>query len=105
MQYRILGRTGRRVSEIGLGAWELGGSYYLRERSSAGNDPAGYTDVAEKEAFATVHWGLDHGLTFIDTAPIYGTGESGRRVARALNTWPGVDRVSIPGEPKLGVFA
>jgi aryl-alcohol dehydrogenase-like predicted oxidoreductase len=105
MQYRILGRTGRRVSEIGLGSWELGGSYYLRERSSAGNDPAGYTDVAEQEAIATVHWGLDHGLTFIDTAPIYGDGESERRVTRALKSWQGADRTSVTVETKLGVFA
>ena len=84
MQYRTLGRTGIKVSEIGLGSWELGGSYFLRDRSSAGTDPAGYTDVAEQEAVATVHWGLEHGLSFIDTAPIYGDGESERRVARAL---------------------
>src|SRR5579859_1741716 len=105
MQYRILGRTGRRVSEIGLGSWELGGAYYLRDRSGADNDPAGYTDVAEQEAFATVHWGLDHGLTFIDTAPIYGDGESERRVARAVKSWQGVDRTSVTVETKLGVFA
>jgi myo-inositol catabolism protein IolS len=101
VQYRTLGRTGLKVSEIGLGAWELGGSYFLRDRSSAGNDPAGYTDVAEQEAIATIHWGLEHGLTFIDTAPIYGDGESERRVARAL------DGRSEPVvvETKLCVFA
>jgi aryl-alcohol dehydrogenase-like predicted oxidoreductase len=105
MRYRVLGRTGREVSEIGLGSWELGGSYFLRERSSTGNDPAGYTDVAEQEAIATVHWGLDHGLTFIDTAPIYGNGESERRVARALVSWSGAGRSKITVETKLGVFA
>jgi len=101
MQYRTLGRTGLKVSEIGLGAWELGGSYALRGRSSAENDPAGYTDVAQDEAIATIHWGLEHGLTFIDTAPIYGDGESERRVARALanRTEP------VVVETKLCVFA
>ncbi len=101
MQYRTLGRTGIQVSEIGLGSWELGGSYFLRDRSSAGNDPAGYADVAEQEAIATVHWGLENGLSFIDTAPIYGDGESERRVARALagRTEP------VTVETKLCVFA
>lgn len=84
LKYRTLGKTGIRVSEIGLGAWELGGAYFLRGRSSANNDPAGYDDVAEAEAIATIRWGLDHGLTFIDTAPVYGNGESERRVALGL---------------------
>ncbi len=101
MRYRTLGRTGKRVSEIGLGAWELGGAYFLRGRSSANSDPAGYDDVAEAEAIGTIHWGLDHGLDFIDTAPIYGDGESERRVARALAGRP--ERVTV--ETKLCVFA
>jgi aryl-alcohol dehydrogenase-like predicted oxidoreductase len=105
MHYRTLGRTGLRVSEVGLGSWELGGSYYLRDRSSAGNDPAGYTDVAEAEALATVHWGIEHGLTFIDTAPIYGDGESERRVARALAGRRDTPNGPVVVETKLGVYA
>src|SRR6476661_6245642 len=101
MNYRTLGRTGISVSEIGLGAWELGGSYYLRERSSANNDPAGYDDVAADEAIATIHWGLEHGLTFVDTAPIYGDGESERRVAAALRG----RKESVTVETKLCVYA
>jgi aryl-alcohol dehydrogenase-like predicted oxidoreductase len=104
LQYRILGRTGLAVSEIGLGSWELGGSYFLRDRSSADNDPAGYADVAEQEAIATVHWGLANGLTFIDTAPIYGNGESERRVARALTAWTSAATHPIVVETKLGVY-
>lgn len=84
MHYRTLGKTGISVSEIGLGAWELGGAYTLRNRSSANNDPAGYDDVVADEAIGTIHWGLEHGLNFIDTAPIYGLGESERRIAQAL---------------------
>src|SRR5436309_3363438 len=101
MQYRTLGKTGISVSEIGLGAWELGGSYYLRDRSSANNDPAGYDDVTADEAVATIHWGLEHGLTFIDTAPIYGDGESERRIALALQGRAEPATV----ETKLCVFA
>ena len=101
MKYRTLGKTGIQVSEIGLGAWELGGSYFLRDRSSANNDPSGYDDVVQDEAIATIHWGLEHGLTFIDTAPIYGDGESERRVARALQGRS--EKVTV--ETKLCVFA
>jgi aryl-alcohol dehydrogenase-like predicted oxidoreductase len=101
MKHRTLGETGIHVSEIGLGAWELGGAYFLRERSSKNNDPAGYDDVAEDEAVRTIHWGLEHGLTFVDTAPIYGDGESERRVARALTG----RREPVTVETKLCVFA
>ncbi|MBV9544242.1 MAG: aldo/keto reductase [Chloroflexi bacterium] len=101
MQYRTLGRTGIRVSEIGLGAWELGGAYFLRDRSSSNVDPAGYDDVSEQAAIDMLRWGLDHGLTFIDTAPVYGNGESERRVARALAR----RSETVTVETKLGVFA
>jgi myo-inositol catabolism protein IolS len=105
MHYRTLGRTGLQVSEVGLGSWELGGAYYLRDRSSAGNDPAGYADVAEQEAIATVHAGIEQGLTFIDTAPIYGDGESERRVARALAGHRETPNGPVVVETKLGVYA
>lgn len=105
MQYRTLGRTGIKVSEIGLGCWELGGSYRLRERSSKENDPAGYTNVAREEALATIRWGIDHGLTFLDTAPIYGDGESERRVAQALQDYPERPFGPLTVETKLGVYA
>jgi aryl-alcohol dehydrogenase-like predicted oxidoreductase len=60
--------------------------------------------VAEEEAIATVHWGLNNGLTFIDTAPIYGNGESERRVARALTSWVGPSVHPVVIETKLGVY-
>src|SRR5919205_130873 len=105
MKYRVLGKTGISVSEGGLGAWELGGSYYLRDRSSANSDPAGYDDVSADEAVATIHWGLEHGLTFIDTAPIYGDGESERRIARALRGRRPEGARPVTVETKLCVFA
>jgi myo-inositol catabolism protein IolS len=101
MQYRTLGRTGLKVSEIGLGTWELGGSYFLRDRTSAGNDPAGYTNVAEDEAIAIIQSALTQGVNFIDTAPIYGDGASERRIAKALT---GRSEPVIV-ETKLGVYA
>ncbi|MGW0808015.1 aldo/keto reductase [Nonomuraea sp. NPDC002799] len=61
MEHRTLGRTGRQVGAVGLGAWQLG---------------ADWGDVAEDEAFATLNAAVDAGVTFIDTADVYGDGRS-----------------------------
>lgn len=70
MLYRQLGRTGLTVSEIGFGAWGIGGGLWQ-----------GSDDAASLEA---LHAALDAGLTFIDTALAYGDGHSERLIARAL---------------------
>ncbi len=59
MRTRILGRTGLRVSEIGLGGLFWGGD-----------------DLADPQAYAIVHRALELGLTYIDTAPMYGQSEA-----------------------------
>jgi aryl-alcohol dehydrogenase-like predicted oxidoreductase len=69
MEERVLGRTGRPVSVIGLGAWQLG---------------ADWGEVSEDDALAVLHAALDAGVTFIDTADVYGDGRSERLVGRAL---------------------
>ncbi|MBB5873301.1 aryl-alcohol dehydrogenase-like predicted oxidoreductase [Allocatelliglobosispora scoriae] len=61
MEQRQLGRTGRNVSIIGLGAWQLG---------------ADWGDVPPDEAFAVLNAAVDAGVTFIDTADVYGDGRS-----------------------------
>jgi len=68
MQKRTLGRTGWRVSEIGFGAWGIGG------RDWAGAD--------ERESMAALHKALDCGIDFFDTADVYGDGLSERLIAR-----------------------
>jgi aryl-alcohol dehydrogenase-like predicted oxidoreductase len=67
MQYRTLGRTGWKVSDIGFGAWAIGGSW--------GN-------VDDTESLATLHRALDLGVNFFDTADVYGDGRSERLLAR-----------------------
>ena len=67
MQYRELGRTGWRISEISFGAWAIGG------------DAWGRTD--DRESLAALHHALDLGVNFIDTADVYGDGHSERLVA------------------------
>ena len=73
MEYRTLGRTGLRVSAIGLGCWQFGSMEW------------GYgKEYLDKEAIEIVHRALALGVTLIDTAEIYGFGKSERAVGRAL---------------------
>ena len=70
MKTRTFGRTGRDVSEIGFGAWAIGGSW---------------GDVSTADAKQAVHAALDAGMTFIDTADVYGDGRSERIIAEVLS--------------------
>jgi aryl-alcohol dehydrogenase-like predicted oxidoreductase len=69
MNTRVLGKTGYTISEIGFGAWAIGGSW---------------GEVGEDDAVAAVHAALDAGVTFIDTADGYGDGRSERIIAKVL---------------------
>ena len=75
MDYRILGRTGLRVSALALGTVELGMDYGIAT-------PGEYGRPAEAEAIGLVHAALDAGITLIDTARAYG--ESEALLGRAL---------------------
>ncbi|GAA5067114.1 aryl-alcohol dehydrogenase-like predicted oxidoreductase [Thermocatellispora tengchongensis] len=67
MENRTLGRTGRQVGVVGLGAWQLG---------------ADWGEVSEDDAFATLEAAVEAGVTFIDTADVYGDGRSEQIVGR-----------------------
>jgi aryl-alcohol dehydrogenase-like predicted oxidoreductase len=67
MNYRDLGRTGWKVSEISFGAWAIG---------------AMWGQVDDNESLAALHRAVDLGVNFIDTADVYGMGRSERLVAR-----------------------
>lgn len=69
MHSRRLGKTGWDVSEIGFGAWAIGGAW-------------GETD--EEESLAALGAAVDAGVRFIDTADVYGDGRSERLIARLL---------------------
>jgi len=64
-----MGRTGQRVSEIGFGAWAIGGTW---------------GEVSLEDARAALHAALDAGVTFIDTADVYGDGRSEKIIAEVL---------------------
>lgn len=70
MQYRRLGRTGIEVSEIGYGAWGIGGVQWL--------------EGSDDEARRALNRAIDLGLNFIDTALAYGDGHSERIVGEIV---------------------
>jgi aryl-alcohol dehydrogenase-like predicted oxidoreductase len=70
MRYRKLGRTGFQVSEIGYGAWGIGGMQWL------GGD--------DQKSLEALRHAIELGLNFIDTALAYGDGHSERLVGRVV---------------------
>lgn len=92
MKYRVFGNTGREVSEIGIGTWQLGGTEW--------------GDVTDEQALETLRAAADAGVTFIDTADIYGGGRSEEIIGRFIAAHPGtyyiatkLGRSSDPGWP------
>lgn len=69
MEYTVFGKAGFRVSKLGLGGAPLGGDF---------------GPVTDEEVIKVVHHAIDLGINFIDTAPLYGRGESERRIGLAL---------------------
>jgi aryl-alcohol dehydrogenase-like predicted oxidoreductase len=69
VQSRRLGKTGRDVSEIGFGAWAIGG---------------GWGETNDEESLEGLHAAVDAGVTFFDTADGYGDGRSEQLIARLL---------------------
>ncbi len=78
MRRRRLGHTGFTVSEVGFGAWAIGSAW---------------GEVTDDDAIATLHAALDAGVTFIDTADVYGDGRSERLIARLKRERPDAEIV------------
>jgi len=77
---RILGRSGIEVSALGMGCWAIGGPFF------AGETPQGWGEVDDAESTRAIHAALDHGITFFDTANVYGAGHSERVLGAALGS-------------------
>ncbi len=75
MEERILGRTGRAVSVAGLGTWQLG---------------ADWGEVSDADALAVLDAAAQAGVTFLDTADVYGDGRSERLIGQFLAANPGL---------------
>jgi aryl-alcohol dehydrogenase-like predicted oxidoreductase len=67
MNYRELGRTGWKVSDISFGAWAIGGAW---------------GQVSDEESLAALNQAIDSGINFLDTADVYGEGRSHRLIAQ-----------------------
>ncbi len=74
MHYRNFGRTGWKVSEIGFGAWQIGGSWGTVD------------DVA---SIRTLLYAFEQRLNFVDTAELCGAGHSETVIGQALRQWAG----------------
>ena len=72
MNYRELGNTGLKISEISLGTWQVGGKW------GSGFD--------QKSAEYILHEAVDHGINFIDTADVYEHGLSEREVGKLIRS-------------------
>lgn len=92
MRYRELGKTGLKLSEIGIGAWGIGGVMIVDGR------PNSYGAADDAEAIRMIHWALDQGINFIDTAPAYGFGHSEDLLGQAVRG----RRESVILETKVG---
>lgn len=75
MKYRTLGKTGLQVSEIGFGAWGIGGR-------TVGTTSYGDTD--DRTSLAALSQALDRGITFFDTSSAYGNGHSEELIGQAF---------------------
>ena len=83
MQYRPFGKHGFNCSEIGFGAWAIGGSWGAQ---------------SEVDSLAALHRALDLGCTFIDTAAGYGNGRSERIIGQVLR-----ERLAVGKQEKIFV--
>lgn len=79
MEKRTLGRSGIKVSAIGLGCWQIGG---MAPRE--GGKEHGWYGAEDRESIRAIHRALDLGVTFLDTADMYGIGHSERLLGEAL---------------------
>jgi aryl-alcohol dehydrogenase-like predicted oxidoreductase len=75
MKYRVLGKTGVKVSEVGFGAWAIGGNAH-------GNS---YGPTNDEDSMAAVRKAVDLGCNFFDTADVYGHGHSEELLGKALS--------------------
>jgi aryl-alcohol dehydrogenase-like predicted oxidoreductase len=81
MEEHQLGRTGRQVSVLGLGTWQLG---------------ADWGDVSEADARAVLEASAEEGVTFYDTADVYGDGRSEQIVGSLVAAHPGARSTEPP---------
>ena len=78
MQYRPLGTSDLKVSEISLGCWTMGGLNWVN------GTPNGWANVNEEEIVAAIKRAVEAGVNHFDNADVYGNGKAERMLARVL---------------------
>lgn len=78
MNYRKFGNTGLQVSEIGFGAWAIGGN------AKVGDTPIGWGRADDATSLSAIQAAADAGVSFFDTADIYGLGHSEDLLGKSL---------------------
>jgi len=79
MQYRKFGNTDLLVSEVGFGAWAIGGGAMI------GSTAIGWGDADDNVSVKAIHTALDAGINFFDTADIYGLGHSEELLGKTID--------------------
>jgi len=72
VEYRVLGKTGLKVSAVSVGCWQMGGV------------TGGWTGTTDEESIATIHRAEELGINLLDTARTYGEGHSEEIIGQAL---------------------
>ena len=78
MNRRPLGKSGIEVTGFGLGCWAIGGPFWRNETAS------GWGNIDDDKSIQAIHRAVDLGITFFDTADVYGAGHSERVLGKAL---------------------
>jgi len=97
MNYRTLGRSDVKVSEISFGCWTMGGLNWVN------GTPNGWADVNEEEITAGIKAAIDAGVNHFDNADVYGNGRAERMLARVFDKL-GVKTTDFIVATKIGHF-
>ncbi len=84
MKTKRLGSSDLELTVVGLGTWAIGGSWQF-----------GWGEQDERDSIDTIRMALEMGINWIDTAPIYGCGESEKVIGKALGDIGGGERPLI----------
>src|SRR5579864_4851443 len=97
MNFRELGTSGVKVSEISLGCWTMGGLNWVN------GSPNGWANVNEDEVTAAIKTAVDRGVNHFDNADVYGNGRAEQMLARVLKKL-GVRTTNVIIATKIGWF-
>lgn len=84
MKFRQFGNTDLKVSEVGFGAWAIGGG------AMVGTTAIGWGDADDESSVKAIHAALDCGINFFDTADIYGLGHSEKLIGKTIGNRDGI---------------